>query len=89
MSRIVFIADAKMLTVQLSLPEYVLACASRSKVLHLHRPGALATVCGRAEPTHAVRKLKATNGAEYTLCPYCLTWAQRAERPEGSPKGAP
>lgn len=72
------------LTLNVVLPEHAIrACVSRGGVLHLHRPHAGASVCGRQDVGRArvadraeVFSMQA-HGAR-TVCPYCLAWAQGA-----------
>lgn len=71
-----------MFKMDLTLPEYhTRGCVSRRGVLHLHRPQALASVCGRQDVARAVRRDQlaifslVVVGAR-SVCPYCLAWAQ-------------
>lgn len=75
------------LTIDIELPEPdIQTCVSRNGVLHLHRPGALASVCGRKDLRKITKFIHAPVSAMQVLvarkiCPYCFAWAQRMRRP--------
>lgn len=69
--------DERTLTVEMRLPEVVQIKWSSRRVLHLFRPGAGWSVCGRLCGAYA--KTSSNFGPD-KFCPYCLSWAQRRQK---------
>lgn len=78
MRLVIFDALERKLKIEIIMSEEVrCGWSRRSKVMHLHREGALSSVCGR-QAVSSMRDDHSTRAGtdKVRLCPYCFAWAQ-------------